>query len=199
MPRSASYSGSAHFDLDEFDTDSSRLSLWTDFGIDNETILRGRYEVGYAWVDYDDFATTRAAAATLYRSCGELGDTEFSLGWYWNDYPFGPLSIQENAASVSADGACDPALGVPFRPNGRRARDDQDRDGNGLRLALEHRHDFRTDDIEWLEDLVLRAGYAFDRYWAEGRDYDSMAHTFALIAIDRTVQIDRPIGCSVRS
>jgi tetratricopeptide (TPR) repeat protein len=180
----ASYAGSAHFDLNEFDTHFPTASLWLDFDVDNQTLLRARYGAGYAWVDYEPFVTSQNASLSVFRGWGEPGETEFFVGWNWADYHFDlPFVPQGTGAAGSLCPGVTlpvPPSTLPCSPPGIDTMSALDRDGNGLRTGFEHRYDVDTRGWRGLRDLVLRGGYVYELYRAHGTEYDYQGHQLGL-------------------
>jgi len=180
----ASYAGSAHFDLSEFDTHFPTASLWLDFDVDNQTLLRARYGAGYAWVSYDPFVTSQNASLSLFRGWGEPGETEFFVGWLWSNYHFALPFVPQG---TGAPGSLCPGVTVPVPPGasacsppGIDTQAELDRDGQGLRTGFEHRYDVDTRGRRALRDLTLRGGYVYERYWAHGSEYDYQGHELGI-------------------
>ncbi|MCZ6462841.1 MAG: DUF2860 family protein, partial [Proteobacteria bacterium] len=146
-----SYSGTAQFDLTEFDTHYPVVTAWLDREFGASTRARARYDVGYAWVDYDGYLFNQEATALLWHDWGRVGETELAAGYYWLDFKFDQIDCL-----------------VGFFPD-----DCLDRDGDGLTAGVEHR--IPVHDIH-----AVRAGFLFDRFWADGSEYDYSAYTFSL-------------------
>ncbi len=171
----ADYAGSAHFELNEFDTHYPKVSGWIDRSLGTENLIRLRYEVGHAWVDYESFVTSQSASLVLFRNWGEAGNSELSLAWDWNDYH---LDIAQVPAS--ADGTTCPGAATWCAPQGVDSQSARNRDGNGISVALLHRYDVRAFENDFLRSFVVRGGYGYGRYWAEGSDWRHSAHEFQL-------------------
>ncbi len=174
----ASYAGNAHFELSQFDTHYPTGGGWIDYDLSSTSLIRLRYDAGFAWVNYRKFATTQAANASLYRTWQDMGTTEFSVGWVWYDYHF---PIQERVLSPDGTTCVNPPSNAFCWPPGFDTVAAEDRDGNGLAVGALHRYDvrgLRRDGL--LRTLQIRGGYAFRRYWAEGTDWDSMSHQVTL-------------------
>jgi len=163
----ASYSGSAHFDLSDFDTHYPSAGIWLDYLVDDDTLLRTRYDFGYAWVDYDPFVLTQRVRESLLHGWA-AGTTEVFVAGEWNDFRFnsppGPPSV--------------PSL-LSLR----------DRDGAGIFAGVEHRLPV------WNDRAQLRAGYTYMRYWADGTEWDYDSHRVhlgatALLAWDVSLDVE---------
>jgi hypothetical protein len=169
----ANYSGNAHFDLREFDTDYPTAGGWVDYDHDERTLLRVRYNVGYAWVGYEDFVTTQLASATLHHNWGDPGRSEISIAWDWANFHY-PLVQPPTATGGTCGGLSTCA------PEGFDVDDAQNRDGNGLRLGLIHRYDIAAAQGEIIRALEVRGGYAYRQYWSEGTDWQFHGHGILL-------------------
>jgi tetratricopeptide (TPR) repeat protein len=172
----ASYAGNVQFNLHEFDIQYPRGNGWIDFEVDQDHLIRFRYGIGYAWVDYSPFLFTQDASASLYRDWGDRGNTELGLGWLWNDYQY---FIRQVPNGTGTPGALCPGGGPsPCAPPGVDSQAARNRDGNALKPFFIHRYRVRSIDYESFRDVELRGGYGFERYWAEGSDWDYSSHDF---------------------
>jgi tetratricopeptide (TPR) repeat protein len=171
------YAGNAHFDFHEFDTHYPTLAGWIDRGFGTNTLLRFRYTAGHAWVDYENFVTTQNAILSLFHGWGAAGNTEVSATWEWNRYYYDILQYPQ--ASDPAGTMCNGGA-LPCAPLGVDTAQTQDRDGNGLRLGLVHNYPVTAIDSRFAHSFILRGGYAYGRYWAEGQDWDAQNHEFLL-------------------
>ncbi len=64
------YTGTAHFDIHEFDTHYPTVGAWLDYYLGARTTLRGRYDYGYAWVNYDPFVSRNVLSGALFQDWG---------------------------------------------------------------------------------------------------------------------------------
>jgi tetratricopeptide (TPR) repeat protein len=143
---SGTYYGSAHFDLGNFDEHHPTLSPWIDYRIDETTLFRLRYDVGYAWIDGDGFLFDQQLTPTLYKDWGDAGRSQFSARVARLDYEF-PVQT--------------PSPGAP----GAGDSDYRDRDGWGYGLTAQHAFPIAKES-----ELYLGASYL--GYAADGREYD---------------------------
>jgi tetratricopeptide (TPR) repeat protein len=143
---SGTYYGSAHFDLTQFDEHHPTLSPWLDYRIDESTLLRLRYDVGYAWIHGRHFLFDQQWMPTLYRDWGKRGRSEFSLRVSRLDYKF-PTSSP------------DPADIPPFTRNYR------DRDGIGWGATAQHA-------LPLGARSEVQVGVSYAGFAADGREYD---------------------------
>jgi tetratricopeptide (TPR) repeat protein len=165
------YAGSVHFDLRDYDVQYPTLAGWIDRGVGERGLARLRYSIGHAWVGYGSFLLAQQAIGSYFHNWGEAGSTEFAATWDWNDYRFPLLPV----AMAEPDQSCSAIL-VPCSPFGIDANTARNRDGNGLRLSLVHRYPVRSLRGDFLRGFVVRGGYTYGHYWAEGDDWDFQAH-----------------------
>lgn len=83
-----SYDGNAHIEdrVDEFDSDYPVASGWLDYQVDRDTRARLRYDVGFAWVDYDEFLFSNDVTLSGLRTWGRAGETELFVGFDYDNY-----------------------------------------------------------------------------------------------------------------
>lgn len=146
----AAYSGTAQFELTEYDTQYPVFSLWLDREIDDEALVRLRYDTGYAWVDNDPFLFQQVVDLAGYKDFGSIGETGLGLHFYWDNYLFS--ARKSNGSPI----------------------DRLDQDALGLSPRIEHRIplDFA--------DTWLRGRYSYTHQWGNGQDWDFDAHEFNL-------------------
>lgn len=140
----ASYTGTAHFDISEFDTHYPTVAAWVDHHFDDRTSLRGRYDYGYAWVNYDPYLSANSLTATLFHVWDDAGLTELSVLGGFYDFKYDRI---------------DPP---PFTPPPSPDTSDIDRDGTELSAEWVQRVP------TGFEDLELRGGYRYTWYTADG-------------------------------
>jgi len=143
---SGTYYGSAHFDLTDFDEHHPALSPWLDYRIDESTVFRVRYDVGYAWIDNADFLLDQQLTPTIFKDWGDAGRSQFSARVFNLDYKF-------------PRGADDPATPLFDEPDYR------DRDGWGWGLTAEHAYPLARDS-------ELQVGLSYLGFAADGGEYD---------------------------
>jgi tetratricopeptide (TPR) repeat protein len=169
----ANYAGNVHFHLRDFDTHYPTGGGWLDYDHDEQTLFRLRYNVGYAWVGYEDFVTSQLIGGTLYRNWGDPGRTELALVWDWANYHY-PLEQPPTASGGTCGGLSTCA------PEGFNVVAAQNRDGNGLRASLLHRYDIEAARGDFIRALEIRGGYAYRRYWSKGTDWQFQGHELRL-------------------
>jgi tetratricopeptide (TPR) repeat protein len=154
------YTGTAQFDINEFDTHYPTASAWIDYYVGPRTTLRGRYDYAYAWINYDPYLSANTLSAQLFQGWEEAGQTELTLSAGWFDFKYDRVTP----------------------PSGSFSQIDQD--GTAVTSELLHRFAPKLGPIEdGFEDLELRASYRFTHYVAEGSEFDYDAHRF-LVGFD---------------
>ena len=143
------YTGTAHFDISEFDAHYPTAGTWLDYSLGERTTLRARYDYGFAWLNYDPFVSMNTLAGELFHGWDDYGKTELSVFGGWFDFRY--------------DKVAPPAPG---------SRSDIDQDGTQVGTEILHRYE------PGFEDLELRASYRFTHYDADGREFDYDAHRF---------------------
>ena len=143
---SGTYYGSAHFDLTQFDEHHPTVSPWLDYRIDEATVLRLRYDAGYAWIHGDDFLFDQQLSPTLFHDWGKRGRSQFSARVSKLDFLF-PGSVND-----------------PLTPLNERAY--RDRDGWGWGLTAQHAFPIGGGETEF------SLGASYQGFAADGREYD---------------------------
>ncbi len=139
---SGTYYGSSHFDLTQFDEHHPTAGPWLDYRIDEATVLRLRGDVGYAWIDGDDFLFDAEFGPTLYRDWGDAGRSQFGVRATRLDFKY-PVTAQAG-----------------FPSNYR------DRDGWGWAVTAQHA--FRAG----MQDTEFSFGVSYLGFAADGGEYD---------------------------
>jgi tetratricopeptide (TPR) repeat protein len=152
------YMGNAHFYIHEFDLHYPTVGAWVDHRLGEKTTLRGRYDYGYAWLNYDPYVSLNQLQASLFQGFDEAGETELtgSVGWY--DFQYDRF---------------DPRPGIPPVPpnaNPQPNESDINQDGTLASVEILHRMSPGEGPVE------LRAGYRFSHYDSKGREFRSDAH-----------------------
>jgi len=146
----AAYTGAAHIDLSEFNYHFPTASAWIDRELGSDTTARARYDFGYAWVDKESFVMTNDWTASVHHRWEEAGRTSLAVVPFLRNYKYELPEYDEDE------------------------RDDLDRSGVGVDVALEHRYG------TGLGDLEVRGGYIYTHYSSDGTEYDFDGHGFAL-------------------
>ena len=161
----ATYYGSAHFDLTEFNEHYPVVGVWYDQRLADATSLRLSYDLGYSWYQYDPFLFTQQVRASLFHSFGEAGSSELFVTPYKYNYLYSVEDVPDQDATAPIfPGACEEA--VQFcSPAGVNESQERNRDGWGLATGIEHRLPIGALRTE------LQGGVAYLRYSARGSEY----------------------------
>jgi tetratricopeptide (TPR) repeat protein len=170
----ATYYGSAHFDLDEFDEHYPVVGVWLDRRLAESTVLRLRYDAGYAWVDYDPFLFSHAASATLFQEWGrEVGRSRAFARYYRDNYLFPDDEDVPDGPGRTVGRCLDPD-DIVCSPPGIDESQARNRDGDGFLLGVEHDLPIRGLNTE------VTFGYRYDHFGARGREYSYQGHELRL-------------------
>jgi tetratricopeptide (TPR) repeat protein len=164
----ASYYGSSHFDLTDFNEHYPVLGVWYDQRLAEDTFLRLAYDVGYLWYNYDPFVFTNTARVSLFQDWDEAGRTELFATPYKYNYLYSVKDVPDGDSPLTPE--CDtsdtPVLAGPAcGPFGLNEHQERNRDGWGLATGVEHRLPIDAVDTE------LLGGVAYLRYSARGSEY----------------------------
>jgi hypothetical protein len=169
----ASYWGQAWSDWDE-DTHYPALATWLDWKIGETWALRARYDLGYAAVDNEGFATTHYVGPGIFKDWRDAGVTEVFAQYYYYDFhttdgdpSFGPVGAEPGDLCRPA---IDP-LATACAPNhGKTQGSRRDRTGWGFLFGGEHRV-----DLDW-NATEIRAGYLYQHYIPDGAEFHNQSH-----------------------
>jgi tetratricopeptide (TPR) repeat protein len=150
----ATYHGSAHFDLTAFDGHYPVVGLWYDRRVAEATTLRVGYDAGYAWYDYDPFLVTQQVRVSAFHEFGRAGQSQLFVTPYKYNYLF---TLQDVPTCPPSTDLCGPP-GI----NEKRVRN---RDGWGLGAGIEHRIPVQILGTE------LLGGVSYLYYDARGTEY----------------------------
>lgn len=174
----ASYSGSKHHDLTDFDVHYPTLGTFLDYRFAPLTISRLRYNFGYAWVRDGSFLSTHLIQGSLKHTWERLGTTEI-LG----DVTFNNFLFRNQDAPP---GSGNPGLGCPAPiptttgcgPLGLDESIKRNRDGYGLGAAVEHSYLLPIPAVAEpaFESAAIRGGYRFEFYDSQGTEWERFGH-----------------------
>lgn len=168
-----SYWGTAWSDWDKT-TNYPAVTAWFDWEFAEKWAMRLQYDVGYASVDFDGFATTHHVGPRFYRDWSDNGVTEVRFEYY--DYDFHTLG--ESYPQARAGAAVGETCGLPGGPistpcgefDSRTLPERRDRSGWGFIMSGEHR--MRID----FNDTELRGGYTYQHYIPDGAEFHNQTH-----------------------
>lgn len=174
-----SYSGSKQHQLDDFDFHFPNVGTFLDYRFGPMTISRLRYNFGFAWVDNGSFLRTQSVQASLTHTWRELGTTEVYADVAWNDFRFENDNVQGQAGPPGTFCAPPVVTGGGCGPVDLDEGRERDRDGYGLGAAVEHRYRVSVPDAvdEVFESIVMRGGYRFEFYDAQGTEWERFGNT----------------------
>jgi len=178
----AGYSGSAQYDLTEFNTQYPRVGGYLTNRLGPDTTAQIRYEFGHAWVNEDAFMRAQLAEAGVSHTWPEAGTTLLVADVIWNDLRFKTRDVLDGPGTVGGD-CDDPDIGgneissicgPPGLDEGRA----RDRDGTGVGAALEHRYRIPLADSlgDLLDEARIGGGYRYRYYVSDGREWKYMSH-----------------------
>lgn len=159
-----SYTGTAHFDISEFDTHYPQAGAWLDHHLGPRTTLRGRYDFSYAWINYDPYFLSNTLSGSLFQGFDDWGRSELTLSLGFWDFRYDRLDPNPPAVPPGS---------------GQLSQINQD----GTSVMVEGMHYLEPGVGGPLEQLELRGGYRFTHYAAAGREFDFDAHRF-LVGFD---------------
>ena len=185
----AGYSGSAHFDLADFDVHYPRIGGYALQRVTPETTAQLRYEFGAAWVDEESFMQTQLAEAGVSHSWREAGTTFVVADLFWNDLRFQP----SDAIDADGLGGCSEPTGpsAGCGPQGLDESRARDRDGIGFGGAVEHRYSIPVPKAvdALFEALRIGGGYRFRWFDSKGREWKHTSHV-----VSAALELDLPHG-----
>lgn len=190
------YYGTRQADITQFDTRYPTASLWLDRKLGADTIARGRYEYGFAWVDEDQYLSEHVFEGSLFQGFGDRGQTRFDLRYTRDDFLFGTFDVPDGPGTPEA--ACDDGL-TTCGPPGLNEASARNRDGWEISAGLLHA--LPLPDTLGLTGLSARAGYAFSWYDSRGREYSFQQHAFevgAAATLPWQLRFDAQVGFAYR-
>ncbi|MGH0034178.1 MAG: tetratricopeptide repeat protein [Myxococcota bacterium] len=164
----ASFNGNAHHDLDDFDLLYPKGSLWLERRLSPVTRARLRYDFGYAWVDEEPLLRHNTVTGSLTHVWGGAGTSEVFGSAYHYDYLARSQDVDDGTGAPGS--SCPPDV-VVCGPPGINEKDRLDRDGPGFVAGAAH-----VWPLPWVPGH-LRAAYAYQRFFAQGRDSRYQSHT----------------------
>ena len=164
----ASYRGTSHLDLHDFDAHFPSATGWLSLPLDETTLGTARYDFGYAWLDGDPYAATSNWQLSLARDFAAWGTSELYGRAFLDDYFFESDDVPD-----AVGGVC-PPLVTSCGPAGLDERSARRRSGVGAAGGIAHT--LRLGDTPPLRDMAVRAGYELAGFDARGREYGHHAH-----------------------
>jgi len=151
------------------------LATHIDWRLGEPWALRLRYDLGYANVGGDGFATTHHVGPRIYRDWGGFGVSEAYFEYY--DYDFHRIGATYPRTETGMPGGPCAFPGGPIPtpcgpPDSKADRDRRIRSGFGLIFAGEHR--VRLEG----SGAVLRGGYFYQHSIPDGAEFHGQSHAF---------------------
>jgi hypothetical protein len=165
-----SYWGAAYSDLNNFDTNFPTVGTWLDIGVTDATVVRLRYDFGYAWVDGDGYAESHHVKPSLFVDW-LAGESELFVEYYYYDFDVPLLDVRTPDGTGARPGLCStPPSPEPCGPTRRSDGSRKDRTGWGFNAGGEHRK-----ELAW-NATQLRGGYFYQHYIPEGAEFHNQSH-----------------------
>ena len=167
----ATYYGSAHHDLNQFNIHYPTIGLWLDRRLAEATTLRFRYDFGYAWVDSDPFLVSHEFTPQIFHDWGREGRSRVFVNVQKYDYLVdGVDDVPDGPGRNFAP--CLSARDIVCAPPGIDESRARNRDGWGWIAGVEH-----TFPLGRLE-TELTTAYWFHRYSSRGSELSYKGHEF---------------------
>lgn len=154
------YSGSFHDNVHELDLQYPWLTFWYDRRLAEDTWLRIQPFGGYAWLETDPFVVHGGATASLTHAFTDRVAGRLYSRLNYNEFLY---RIRPDPVIAAFDDPTDPFDGPLLAERVRHLRN---RDGLESETGVEGSFAVVPDSTS------LRAGTAYQHYWAEGRDWD---------------------------
>lgn len=165
----ATYFGSLHDDLEDFNMQYPGLSLWVDHRLAPDTVGRFQYDFAYAWVGGSEpFLVSHEWTPALYQNWGKGGTTRIFTRFDKLNFLFNNEDVPDGRGRVGS--FCLSRFDEVCGPPGVEENQARNRDGWGFAAGFDHTWPMAG------ERLVLRAGYRYRRFSARGTEYSFQAH-----------------------
>jgi tetratricopeptide (TPR) repeat protein len=173
----ASYRGTTHVELSDFDAHFPSATLWLDQALGASLNGRLRYDFGYAWEGGHPFVSTNGLLGSLERGWGRFGRTEVFAQGYFDDYYFSSDDVVDGPAAGPGSPCADPT--APCGPAGLDEHHARERDGTGVSVGIAHTLPLSLEAL-WLRGASLSGGYRYTVFDSDGREYSYDAHELHL-------------------
>jgi tetratricopeptide (TPR) repeat protein len=199
----ASYAGDAYFELTEFDSHFPTIGDYVAYQVDPDTLVQGRYQYGYGWVDEKSFISSHTAEISMTHTWERAGTTVVLADAASDDlrYQIEPVP-NGNPPPPPAGGPGSTCPGGPFAtgcaPAGLNSGHERDRDGWGVGGAINHRYLVPVPPVvdEIFESIEVGGGYRFLYFDSQGDEWKHMSHIGSL-AMDLEFPFDISLGTLV--
>jgi tetratricopeptide (TPR) repeat protein len=173
----AGYTGNAHFDISDFDTNYLTSGVYLAHRFDARNWAQLQYQLGFAWVDEDWFLTTHYAELSFSHTWPSAGVTRAVGDVIWTDIRVDALDAPDASNCPGAPGL---ALLEGCGPNGLREDQERNRDGANVGLGLSHVYPVSIPEglDEILRKMDLVGGYRFAYNHSKGDEWKYFGHSF---------------------
>ncbi len=192
-----SYSGTAQYDLKEFDTHYPTIGAYLARRFDANTTAQMQYQYGFGWVDEDKFLQTQTVNLAVSHAWSKAGTSVVSTDLFWTDLQFNLLNTPD-AGPGDPPGTTCPSVPVNppggCGPNGLNERRERDRDGIGFGIGLSHQLPVKVPKAieRVVEAIELRGGYQFRFFDSDGREWKYTSHI-----LDAGIDVEFPYDIRV--
>lgn len=162
----ASYYGSLHQDLEDFNLQQPTLGFWLDRRLGEATTARLRFDAGYSWFGGDPFLFSMNLQPALHHEWSERHRSRVFANLYRSNYLFSP---GPDVPDALAGGACPGGVTV-CSPPGVDESEERNRDGEGFEVGFDHSVGVPAIRTE------LRGGYSYHYFDARGLEYSYQGH-----------------------
>lgn len=160
------YTGSAHFDVSDYDLQHPGGAFWLDHPTGERSLLRVEAGGGFAWLGYEPYLASAWLSPQWFYDHGEWGTTRLHSAV--TGYDFQNQDDDENVPSgTGVPGSACPRGEAFCGPPGLNERNARDRDGIGVYAGVEHTLPLNDGKTR------LRGGPIFDYYTSRGQEWDS--------------------------
>lgn len=164
------YFGSAQRDLNDFNTQFPRASLWVDHRPAETVTARLQYDFGYAWVGGNSpFLSEHVLTPALYKGWGRHGTTRLYSRFVKRNFYFANQDVRDGPGEDFAP--CVSRNDIICSPVGIQEERERNRNGWGFTAGIDH-----VWPLPWSERVVVRAGYRYHRYSSRGSEYSFQGH-----------------------
>ena len=184
------YAGSENDEFERFDTHAPGATLWLDRALGgHQSTLRLQYDADVAWIDATShpFVASQLFTASLLQPWSAGGTTTLSAGIGVDDYLYDRRNLAVEDLGVPG---C-----LPCSPAGVDEVGATNRDGFGPIVNLVHRQPLPTPPLPGFQLPWVEAGYRYQLYVSQGREYDHQRHQVELAA---GIRLPLAIELSVR-
>lgn len=171
------YAGSENEEFERFDTQAPGATLWLDRALGwQQSTLRLQYDADVAWIDATShpFVISHLWTGSLFKPWQAGGETTLSAGIGLDDYRYERRDLAVDDLGVPG---C-----VPCSPAGVDEVGATNRDGFGPIVNLVHRQPLPELPLPGVRLPWAEAGYRYQLYLSQGREYDHQRHQVELAA-----------------